>query len=651
MTFVTDASSNTSAIAITGVSNAINTITGSQAAGDTLTGGGKADTFIYSADTYLFDASGNQLDTIAGGDKTDTISFTGTGGITIAATDTWATTGIEKIAMGAVAATGANSFSLDVSAETAGITTIDLSADTSTTGANTINVSEYVSTGVTITGVAGSVDTITGGGGNDTLVYISDAALFSAGNAVIDSIDGGAGDDTLSVGTKGSDFDVVANDSWARASNIESIVAVAGTGSAKTSIALNANAYAAGLRTVDIAASTATTTNTVDASNITGGGMTLTGSSTIASTVSGGSGADTITGGILGDTLNGNGGADIINGGAGGDTITGGAGVDTIDGGADNDTITGGAGADNLTGGAGDDTFAFASSSEFITATASSDAIVDTISGGDGTDTISVTGSISIGAAGVDSLSGLTDVEVFATAGTATGAGTDLAHSINLDSDGALGSIRTFDFEASLDSDEDVTLDLTGTTVAVTVKAGDGGSTITTGTGADTIYLGVGDDTVDGGAGNDTYVINALTDLLAVGDLTSANTDSGTDTTAATKEEFTDAVDADLIVWTAGDKLDVSGIDADTGVAGTQDWTLSFDTAASAGTTGSGTDGLNEDPTDHYIVVQRGTWDATNGDFTHDESGSDSYVVFDDGTTIATLFIDGAVLTASDFVL
>jgi S-layer protein len=62
----------------------------------------------------------------------------------------------------------------------------------------------------------------------------------------------------------------------------------------------------------------------------TAGTNTITGSSSIASTLTGGSGADFITGGS---------GADVINGGAGSDTIVAGAGANVITGGSGADLI------------------------------------------------------------------------------------------------------------------------------------------------------------------------------------------------------------------------------------------------------------------------------------------------------------------------
>ena len=102
-----------------------------------------------------------------------------------------------------------------------------------------------------------------------------------------------------------------------------------------------------------------------------------------------------------------------------------------------------------------------------------------------------------------------------------------------------------------------------------------------------------------------------------------------------------------------GDKIDVSSFDADATVAGHQAWTVTFDAVAVSGTTASatvGTDGISTG-TDHTIVAQRGVWDATGGDFTHTAAGSDTLLVFDDGTNVGYAVVDARVLVEGDFIL
>lgn len=81
----------------------------------------------------------------------------------------------------------------------------------------------------------------------------------------------------------------------------------------------------------------------------------------------GGSGADTLTGNQADNALTGNAGDDLLTGGTGADTLIGGAGTDSLEGGAGNDVFS--ASASDITG------------------------LSETIGGGDGTDTLSLTGS------------------------------------------------------------------------------------------------------------------------------------------------------------------------------------------------------------------------------------------------------------------
>lgn len=346
MTFEVDASANLNSIAITGFVNADNKITGSEAM-DTLTGGNLDDSFAYSDADDLFDLNGVMQDTIDGGTQSstgaDTILITAGGSTTfsVANTDVWSKlSNVESIT--AADSDEAISLVLDVTAQTAGINTVDLSGDGSATGTNVVDVSEFTS-GITIRGASdAAVDNLTGGSGNDTFVYEDATSINNATTAFVDTVNGGAGTDTLLLGTSSAGVTLANTVSFARVSNVETIEAKAST--AATSVTLNANAWAAGVRTVDLSAvdsdaATAPNASTIDVSAITGGGMTLTGSTAGATSITGGSGADTITGGAGNDTIVGGAGADIITAGAGDDNVTGGAGSDSIALGTGSDTV------------------------------------------------------------------------------------------------------------------------------------------------------------------------------------------------------------------------------------------------------------------------------------------------------------------------
>jgi Ca2+-binding RTX toxin-like protein len=90
-----------------------------------------------------------------------------------------------------------------------------------------------------------------------------------------------------------------------------------------------------------------------------------------------GAGNDVLKGDQDDDTLDGGDGSDEMAGGTGNDVMIGGAGNDVIAGDAGNDTIFDGEGSDIVTGGDGDDRVV-----------ASADAADDSLSGGNGTDTL-----------------------------------------------------------------------------------------------------------------------------------------------------------------------------------------------------------------------------------------------------------------------
>ena len=368
-TFTINAASAAASTVITGGAKIQNSITGSGTAGssyaDTLTGGTLNDTFNYSADADLFTSGNVMIDSIVGGaGNADILNVGGSSAFTIVALDSFAKmSGVERIVAGS-GATGALSLTLGASAETAGITRVDISSGGASS--NTVSVAAYTATGVTILGDSGAsstltggagadaitggtaVDNITGGEGNDAITgkggadtlsgglgddsfnftVATDASsvttnpLFTptsggtAGSFTAASIAGGDGTDTIAVTNTLADGGTaagltIANDiPWTKVTSIETLSV--GANGAAISISLDSTAWAAGLRTVSISADTATASifNTIDANEIVGGGMTLTGGADEDS-IRGGSGADTITGGDGVDTLTGGSGNDV----------------------------------------------------------------------------------------------------------------------------------------------------------------------------------------------------------------------------------------------------------------------------------------------------------------------------------------------------
>lgn len=323
-TFTLDANANANAVAITGAAGTMNNITGSSAKGDTLTGGNLNDTFNIASDAALFDTTGAMLDTYAGGAQAtngaDTLKLTATGAaFEVANTDNWSqVSGIESITT--VDNSAAITLNMDVSAGTAGITTIDLSGDTTgAAGANTINVSEYTVATTITGGGTDTVDTITGGSGDDTFVYKLIADINNGGAAVIDSLNGGSGTDTMLVGTSGTAF-TLSGTNLSRISNVETIKSASNTAAVSITSNNDSSMWDAGIRTIDISAGSAATGNVIDVSNLDSTviasssttGMTLTGSATGVTTITGTNGIDTMSGGSANDIFNGKGGNDVI---------------------------------------------------------------------------------------------------------------------------------------------------------------------------------------------------------------------------------------------------------------------------------------------------------------------------------------------------
>lgn len=190
----------------------------------------------------------------------------------------------------------------------------------------------------------------------------------------------------------------------------------------------------------------------------------------------GSAGADTLTtSGSLPAVLQGFGGDDVLTGGDGADTLVGGAGVDT------------------LSGGAGNDTFAYAQLSDLF----ADNSIVDTIDGGDGTDSIRVDAAVTI--TKETDLSRASSVESIVQ--NATGGAR-----VEINSSGKLGSIRIFDLSASTANS---TVNLSGFSRTMSV---------TTGSGNDSIVGSFGNDVLNGGSGNDVFSGGVGADTLIGGD-------------------------------------------------------------------------------------------------------------------------------------
>ena len=221
---------------------------------------------------------------------------------------------------------------ITLSADTAGISSFDLTGGANVANTLTLNVGYTLDT------------TVSAESTNDTIVNSADVNLtVSAADASLatSTWTGGAGTDSIIAYHTGAARTMSAN-----ITNFESMTLVAISALGLTSNADittdDANVAAGKSMTVTAASSSASANVTFDASAETNGTYTYIG----------GAAVDTITGGALGDTISGNGGADVIDGGAGDDTLNGGDGADKITIGTGADTVDGGAGKDTIIAGA-----------------------------------------------------------------------------------------------------------------------------------------------------------------------------------------------------------------------------------------------------------------------------------------------------------
>lgn len=252
-----------------------------------------------------------------------------------------------------------------------------------------------------------------------------------------------------------------------------------------------------------------------------GGGIAEGDRLTRVENLSGGAYADTLTGDAGANRLEGGGGDDLLAGGPGADTLSGGDGDDTLSGGAGNDSLAGGPGADLLTGGPG----------------------ADRLLGRAGDDTLA-------GGPGADVLTGGSGDDLYR-----VGVGDRI-----IESGKAAGGVDTV--EARIDwtlakGVEDLVLTgtrpVSGTGNAVANHlVGNAAANMLRGLGgADVLEGGASDDTLSGGAGADTLTGGDGADVFRLGRVSGQSTPDAPDLLL----DFAPAGD--------GDRIDLSGIDAD----------------------------------------------------------------------------------------
>jgi Ca2+-binding RTX toxin-like protein len=246
------------------------------------------------------------------------------------------------------------------------------------------------------------------------------------------------------------------------------------------------------------------------------------------------------------DVLMGTAGDDNIVAFAGDDIAMGEAGADAIVVGEGADFVTGGSGRDVISGGAGDDHVFAGADDDMVYGDAGSDRIF----GDQGNDVINA-------GAGDDTVFG--------------GAGNDL-----IVAEAGDGNDVYFGDEGGGGTGID-TLDMSAATANATVNLGSGllsnGSAFSSQTGNDTIW---GIENVNTGSGNDTITASNAVNVI--------NGGAGSDTFKFTS---TTAANGDTIVtFEPGDRIDLTAIDANTGTAGDQSFTLVNGAPTAAGQLG-----------------------------------------------------------------
>ena len=403
---------------------------------DTVIGGGGADVLTYTdADTNVT----TELDNVSAFSR---VNVNGTGNIDITLVDA---TLLANATLDASGATGAGYLTLNAAAE----------AD-----------------GIVIIGTA-NADSVTLGGGNDTLTAGSGNDFVNATVGGADSINLGAGDDTVSFGAALSSDDTVVGGTDTRdvlvfagnstntgaLDNVSHVEYISVTGS-DVHLTLTSNLFgsADGILTIDALSAS---TLTLDAS------------------------ADTASIYIIGTA-----GADHVTLGSGDAVVSLGASADVVD-------ATRG-GNDSIDLGTGDDTITFGSKLDSN----------DTVVGGTGSDVLSY----------IDADTGVTNeldrVSAFSRINVTNGNGSDtiditlvdatLLANATLDASGATGAGYLV-LDASLESNGVVIL---GTANADTIRGGSGNDTILGGAGNNRLIGGLGSDSVVGGSDNDLFVVD-----------------------------------------------------------------------------------------------------------------------------------------------
>ena len=594
-------------------------ITGGAGA-DTLTGGQKADTIIGGTGNDILNGeagidiisggSGNDtlnltdvsdfigltsVEVFDGGSGTDIVNFTEDAATTVAAADLGGLSSVERITF---EGTGANSLTLSDSVyEANGSTTLNV-RDIAATGAVTVDaagVSAANSLTYTTALAADTIDTITGGAGDDTFTFYETAI------SATDVLSGGAGNDILAIYADGN-LTALTTTSMTKFETLS----LTQDGTARAfPITLTAGFFQGATGTV--AASTVTGVVTLD-----GSAETLT-----AMTISTGVGADIVTGGSKADTIKTGTGADVITGGPGADIITGGSGADDI-----KYSNSNAAGATVESSGATPDVITdFLSGTDDIKVTVDYSSLTSAVT----INAVSSTGVTSKTLA-QDSLSGGRLQYVYNY--------TDGLLYINYNQDNL---ITTSDWTISVNqgatpkttiADGDIDWTITGTTLADTIIIGGGTNIVSAGAGNDTVTATTGTadgvSTISGGDGTDILIAGSGADIIngdAGVDTMSAGTGAAVLSGGAGEDVMIGGTgaytinggdDADIITGSSGAGIINGDAAADIIIGGSGDETIDGGAAADVINGGTGINIISDSAAADVVTVSNGGIDAVD---------------------------------------
>jgi len=398
-----------------------------------------------------------------------------------------------------------NNFTINDTFQIRNIETIQLMAD-----GLTLDLRGSFNT-ATLRGFATGSSTIIGSNGPGTFVGGTGNDNFRGGNFnTDDTFTGGGGDDTYTGGLGNDTFNIDAGTDRITDLSDSDVFVISAGATLNATVSRSYTATAASRNLGGTAANAVFTIGNnalisdfslVTVANAATDGITINSDNLIGAT-------SIITGTAGNDIIN----ARAVAFGVRGETLNGGAGNDVITGGSGNDIITGGAGADVLDGGDGDDVFVYFALAELFT----NNELVDSITSGNGTDTIQMNITDAYTIAAGDSWARANTVEVLEQ---------NVANanniSITLNADAFTAGIRTVTLAGDTNVSGINTINASAAVVGqnLALIGSVGNDSLIGGAGDDTLIGGEGVNHLRGGLGADTFIVGAgiITIILDLG--------------------------------------------------------------------------------------------------------------------------------------